>query len=400
MAQAPDSTICLINFENNIIDITNNSSVLNNGVTLSSDQAKFGTNSGYFNYSNKNNIILSLSSEAKTISLWFYPTGNTTADWYPTIWSSRSTTAAGGTYTHIDDGSYSNYPVYRSNESGSLSNNGTYGSTIITKNTWHHYAYSTQGDGTHYFFLDGKLQATVTQSNPYTLDIIALGGLLQSSNNLVDGCYFSGYMDEILICSECLYTADFSVPTEAWEYTGEINPVVNIASSSNYGTYYGNISNLTDGDTSTYWWTNNAQSESQFVLFTFNRPVIFNGITTQTLVNTGDCISSGTVLQVSFDGSTWTTIGNFTGEPVCTFENLNIVNVSHIRIYVETSSNKWLCVNEITLDYIEPPLQNLYKKINGSWVYIQEVYEKENGTWVKKYELKDLFNDNIEYIMG
>lgn len=401
MAQAPDSTLCLINFEKGIYDITGQATVSNKGVTLSTDQIKFNSNSGYFNYSNGNYVLITLPSEAKTVSIWFYPTGSNTSGWYPTIWSSQASSAAGGTYTHVDDGAYGTYPIYRVNEAtSSAGNNGSAGSTIISRNTWHHYAYCNAGNGTHYFFLDGTLQATVTQSNPNALTIMALGGLMSSSSAMTSGCYFSGYIGEVLILSECLYTSDFSVPTESYTWSNEVEVPLTIESSSNYGNYSGTIANITDGDTSTYWWTNSAQSQSQYVMFEFSKPVIFNGLTAQTLNNTGDCISSGTVLQTSSDGADWNTVGNFSGEATCTFSDLNIENVKYVRIYVETASSNWLCVNEITLDYTEPPSQVFYLKSNGAWLDVTQVYKKENGIWVLQADLTNVCDENIKYVKG
>lgn len=398
MAYAPDTTLCLINFKNGIYDITGKSTVQNNGANLSSDQYKYNSSSAYFNYTEGNNVLITLPSEAKTVSLWFYATGSNTSGWYPTIWSSQSSSDAGGTYTHIDDGSYGTYPVYRVNNSGSSYNNGTYGPTIISRNAWHHYAYCNQGDGTHKFFLDGVLQVTVTQSSPNELTVLSLGSLLKSSNSYVSGCYYSGYIGEVLITSDCLYSDDFSVPTEAWEYENAISPPLTIDFETNYGTYYGSIANVTDGNQSTYWWTNQAQSQSQFILFTFSKPVLFNGLTAITANNTGDCISSGTILQTSEDGNTWNNVGYFTGQPECVFSDLNISNVSYVRIYVETTSNKWLCVNEITLDYVD--VNGVYIKSSGSWQLATAIYKKIDGTWVEQNDLDGIFDDNMNYIVS
>ena len=74
MAYAPDTTLCLINFKNGIYDITGKSTVQNNGANLSSDQYKYNSSSAYFNYTEGNNVLITLPSEAKTVSLWFYAT--------------------------------------------------------------------------------------------------------------------------------------------------------------------------------------------------------------------------------------------------------------------------------------------------------------------------------------
>lgn len=397
MAQAPENTICLINFEKGIYDITGQSTVTYSGTSKSSNQIKFDSYSGYFDQNSNTHLDITLPSEAKTISFWFYCTAANATENYPTIFSSNAHGDAGGTYCHIDDGWYSTYPVYRVNASGSNTNNGVYGSTVITRNVWHHFLYSVSGSS-HYFFLDGVLQKTVTQSNPNTLNNIYIGAL-RTASTFMSGCYFTGYIDEILICSECLYTSDFTVPTEAYTYANEVDAPeepISYTSSTTYGTYYGSIANLTDGDTSTYWWSNAAQSSGNLVMFQFNKPIIFHGLTAVTLNNTGDRISSGTVLQTSVDGTTWNTVGNFTGEASCTFENLEISDIYYVRIYVETSSNKWLCVNEITLDY--EAYYPLKIKQSGAWVGVSKVYVKTNGAWVLQTSYEDLFNTDRKYI--
>lgn len=396
MAQAPDSTICLINFERGNYDITGNATVKSFSATRLTDQHKFGEYAVYFSKESSSHLNITLPSEAKTISFWFYCTAENTSGEYPTLFSSVAYSNAGGTYAHIDDGSYSLYPVYRANSFNAEGNNGTYGSTLITRNEWHHFAYCASGSN-HLYFLDGILQATVTQTSPNTLNQIFFSGLMGASD-MIPGCYFTGYIDEILICSETLYTSDFIPPSEAYTVDSEADIPLEITPTSNYGTYAGSMANLTDGNALTYWWTDSAQSASQFIAFTFSKSVIFNGLTAQTFNNTGDCISSGTVLQVSTDGSTWKTVGRFSGEAECTFSDLNERDVVAVRIYVETASNKWLCVNEITLDYVEQT-NKLYLKVNGAWTPVKALYKKINNTWtiIDSSDYNSIFSTEVRY---
>lgn len=394
---APDTTLCLVDFEDGIYDITGKSNVNINGVSLSSNQTKYHGNSAYFNYINKDGLIIKLPEEAKTVSFWFYPTEENTSGWYPTVWSSQSSHNSGGTYTHISDGSYSEYPQYRVNDVDTYYNNGVQGATIIERNQWHHFAYCYEGNGVHRFFLNGITQATITKENFNTLNIIAIGGLLGNSNTFVDGCHFSGYIGEILITSDCLWVQDFDIPTEKYQWTAPVIPSTTIKNESNYGTYYGSILNITDSDESTYWWTNQPQETNQYILFSFSNPVTFNGLTSVTTTNIDDCISNGTILQTSSDGKNWNTVGYFSGEPVCAFSNLNVGGVSYIRIYVETSSNRWLCLNEIVLDYVENSTHKLYVKTD-SWNEVKAVYKKINGMWINQEYYKDIFDKYVNYI--
>ena len=54
MAEAPSTTLCLINFNSSIYDVTGKSTVTNSGATVTSDQTMHDTSTGYFNYQNKN----------------------------------------------------------------------------------------------------------------------------------------------------------------------------------------------------------------------------------------------------------------------------------------------------------------------------------------------------------
>ena len=87
---------------------------------------------------------------------------------------------------------------------------------------------------------------------------------------------------------------------------------------------------------------------------------------------------------------------DFTGEATCTFENLNIKNIKYIRIYVETDSNKWLCVNEITLDYEE--YYPLKIKQNGQFIGVKAVYKKSNNKWTQVTDYANIFSTDKMYI--
>ena len=94
------------------------------------------TSTGYFNYQNKNYCKIELSEAAQTITFWFYATGSNTANWYPTLFSTNSgSNNSGGVYTHIDDGSYSTYPVFRANSATSTQVNNNFVQTaFLTQN--------------------------------------------------------------------------------------------------------------------------------------------------------------------------------------------------------------------------------------------------------------------------
>lgn len=190
---------------------------------------------------------------------------------------------------------------------------------------------------------------------------------------------FVGAISALRIWNKTLDSTE--IETLFTEEGSEVVVPVTVSTSTSHGTYSGDISNVTDGDTSTYWWSNDAQSAGTYIQFTFSEAVIFNGLTCVTLDNTGDCVSSGTVLQVSSDGETWTTVGTFDGTSSVTFSDLG-VTCQYVRIYASSSSNKWLCINEITLDYTEISSDTgLRVKQGGTWVKVTAVYLKTDGAW-------------------
>ena len=124
----------------------------------------------------------------------------------------------------------------------------------------------------------------------------------------------------------------------------------------------------------TYWRTNSEQLTGTYVQYMFFQPIFFIGLQVESITHPEECITSGTVLQVTTDnGVTWETVSRFTGEPSCTLVGIHKDNVNGIRIYVDEPSNTKLCVNEIIMYYtIEKPVCEIvkaaYKKVNGTWV--------------------------------
>lgn len=198
------------------LDDSNWTDELGNGTltttaSINTSSKKFGNGSIYLSGSNYVQISLPQDYSPITIECWFNVTSANASGSYPTLFSTSASSNAGGTYMHIDDGSYSTYPVCCSNQSSSSNNTGGYGSTVITRNTWHHFAYCRNGS-THYFFVDGKLEYTVTQSSPCSAQNIYFGGL-RGASSMVSGCYMTGYIDEILVSSTCKWTSAFTPPT-------------------------------------------------------------------------------------------------------------------------------------------------------------------------------------------
>ena len=145
------------------------------------------------------------------------------------------------------------------------------------------------------------------------------------------------------------------------------------APTSNHETYEGDIAYLTDGNYDTYWRTSSEQLTGTYVQYMFYQPIFFIGLQTESITYPEECISDGTVLQITTDnGTTWETVGHFNGQASCTVVGIHREGVNGVRIYVETPSNKKFCVNEVIMYYtITKPVCNVikavYKKVDGVW---------------------------------
>lgn len=217
MAAIPDSAISIFHFEDDMNDVLGNASISNSGTALSTTQKKFGAKSLYFNGTTSSGSRLTItpsSSSIETIAFWFYRTADLTNSWFQTpMCLKQSGTAPNGAYFHLDDAQYDSYPVWRvaSQTGGALASQT--GGTAITTNTWHHVALTRDGT-TFKYYLDGVLQATCVQTSPPTTNILYLGVLMGSSADAAT--YFQGYIDELIIATDILWTTNFTPPTDAY----------------------------------------------------------------------------------------------------------------------------------------------------------------------------------------
>jgi hypothetical protein len=196
----------------------NNVPVLVRGAltAISTAQSKFGGSSGYFDgsgnyltysgtYSVNGTEIFNLKNTPATIELFFRPT-RTTPQFETMLYKGR----------------------YGSHEDWSLSHNGssilfgtmnTAGSAVhyisanctITYNTWHHIAATNiPGVGIKLWFNGSQVafsSGVNFSNNTASTGVTIAGG---PYNNLVN--LFRGYLDEVKITKEVLYTSDFIPP--------------------------------------------------------------------------------------------------------------------------------------------------------------------------------------------
>ena len=80
--------------------------------------------------------------------------------------------------------------------------------TSLSLNTWHHLAVTKSGTDLRLFVNGSQIVATVSDTNDYTNQTLAIGAVVTSGQN------FTGYIDELRITKGVArYTANFTPPT-------------------------------------------------------------------------------------------------------------------------------------------------------------------------------------------
>lgn len=176
--------------------------------SISTSVFKFGNGSCYFNGSSyftlPSNSGLTLTGDF-CVEFWAYFTG-----------TANQEILHGPSNVQIRRGAYgaNNLSCYASTDVS-----GNVGGAGITSNTWHHLAYTRSGTTIRIFFNGALVVATVV-GVVYSFDFS--GGTFGYGN----GFYVAGYIDDLRITKGAArYTADFQVPTVAFNMSREATPV-------------------------------------------------------------------------------------------------------------------------------------------------------------------------------
>lgn len=187
-------------------------SITNNGVELSTNQSKFGGSSLYFGgnqYLTINDVSLCNGSGDWTVDWWEYRTaaiGNT-----GTISRNGNNDNYSGLLLGYVDSIDGTLKFYASNNSSSWNMVDSMASGFPTLNQWIHRCV-VRSSNTFYAFENGILKGSANSSETFSFTKpINIGYYL-------GGC-FSGYMNEIRISDIARWTADFTPPTESYNYT-------------------------------------------------------------------------------------------------------------------------------------------------------------------------------------
>ena len=123
-----------------------------------------------------------------------------------------------------------------------------------------------------------------------------------------------------------------------------------IAASSNrefYQSYTGSLA--LDGSSSTYAWIASAQRTGDWFRVAFDDVYTVSDVTVTSSYG-NDHIRSADI-QVSVNGSDWTTVGTYSGSGTKTVSFGRFVDARYVRLCLTTSSDYWWVVNEISFTF-------------------------------------------------
>ena len=137
---------------------------------------------------------------------------------------------------------------------------------------------------------------------------------------------------------QCATATTTTIPAGAVSYTATAS-----ASIAAYQNYY-NASNLIDGNTSTFYWSGDAQTAGAYAQVDLGAAIPFDAVR---LTSTGNDACTNADILVSADGASWTKVGSYTGTTTPqVFEN-TLGSVRYIKVIITTDSNKWWQLAEI-----------------------------------------------------
>ena len=100
--------------------------------------------------------------------------------------------------------------------------------SVVSANTWHHIAVTRQGTDTKLFFNGTQVGSTYTDTNVYVQGSVYIGARPDGANN------FNGYIDDLRITKGIArYTANFTVPSTAFEYDNDTTMLINFDGDNN-----------------------------------------------------------------------------------------------------------------------------------------------------------------------
>lgn len=259
---------------------------------------------------------------------------------------------------------------------------------------------------TAYLYVYGaEIEVDYTPSVTYTVTSTITNGTILSDNPMV----VSEGEDAVI-----QFNGDDGYSLKSMTVNGAtVTPTYNktditVSYSTNYSTYSSySFDNCYDGDTSSWFWSSEAQASGKYILIEFSEAVDLSSFSTYSSSST-DMPNSVNYLQTSTDGSTWTDVGQFSGDATCTFSNIGARGIIAVRIYAKSDVVYWLVLNEITMSYsaaiksdytyiisnvsedqtvviifAKDTEDAAYIKLSTGWTLVKKVYVKGSSGWTE-----------------
>ena len=188
--------------------------------------------------------------------------------------------------------------------------------------------------------VDGKTTytTTLTVTDPSTVDVkVAVNG---TKTITVDGNYTGEHA-----------TDDPAIATVATEHKTSTAESIKYkasayASIQAYWNPSSPVSNVIDGNSSTYYWSSKAQTKDAYVQIDLSAAIPFDTVRLTSPVDSGDICTNADVL-VSADGENWTKIGSYTGSTIPTTFTNTLDKVRYIKVQITEPKDNWWKLSEI-----------------------------------------------------
>lgn len=109
-----------------------------------------------------------------------------------------------------------------------------------------------------------------------------------------------------------------------------------------------NKSNLIDGNASTFYWSEGAQTAGAYAQVDLETAIPFDTVRVTSPSDVGNDYCENATVQVSVDGSEWTDIGSYTGNKAAAQSFANTLgSARYIRVLIKNARNNWWKLAEI-----------------------------------------------------
>ena len=155
-----------------------------------------------------------------------------------------------------------------------------------------------------------------------------------------------GVQEIVTVPNEQYATATTTpIPAETVSYTATASASIDAYTEGQ--TEYSK-SNLIDGNTSTFYWSNGNQTAGAYAQVDLGAAIPFDTVRITSPSGVGSDYCEGAAVQVSVDGSEWTDIGSYTGNKTATQSFANTLgSARYIRVLIQNARGNWWKLAEI-----------------------------------------------------